>query len=161
MPLTIHSSKVQRAKRYLSGGGVTREDSDDELGLEDHPWEWIYAPSSSIAETADGSREEPGANGEEGKKRKLGAKMGNFQCYVGDCVLLKAEDVNEAWIGLICELLDNEEEGEKSANFMWFSTEREIRNKEKKRMDFLPVSKLARSLSPHFAGAGKGERVWS
>ena len=128
---------------------MTRDDSDDELGLEDHPWQWIYAPTSSVAE-ADTS------------KRIVGARMGNFQCHVGDCVLLKAEDANEAWIGLICELLDNaaeaeeeEEEGEKSANFMWFSTEREIRNQEKKRIDYLPVSCLL-----YFAGLRKDGKMW-
>lgn len=131
MPKKQALTKAARAKRFLSGGGVTRDDSDDELGLEDHPWEWIHEASPTAAR---------------GGKRIIGAKMGNFQCMVGDCVLLKAEDANEAWIGLICELLDSEPEdgGEgqvKSANFMWFSTEREIRNKEKKRMDFLPVSR--------------------
>ena len=103
---------------------MVRDDSDDELGLEDHPWEWIHSPTE----------------GRDGRPPILGARMGNFQCAVGDGVLLKAEDANEAWIGLICEFLEDEEDGEKTANFMWFSTEREIRNKEKKRTDFLPVS---------------------
>ena len=124
MRRTTQSEKAQRAKRYLSGGGVARDDSDDELGLEDHPWKWIYGP-------------ELGANGE---KPITGARMGQFQCNVGDAVLLKAEDANEAWIGLICEFREDEEEDGKVANFMWFSTEREIRNKEKKRIDFLHVS---------------------
>ncbi|KAK0509742.1 hypothetical protein JMJ35_008136 [Cladonia borealis] len=117
-------SKAERAKQYLREGGVAREDSDDELGLEDFPWEWIYSEES----------EQQKQNGPE----IIGARMGNFQCMVGDCVLLKAEGNGEAWIGLICHFEEDEEEEEKMANFMWFSTEREIRNKQKKRTDALP-----------------------
>ncbi|CAD6566190.1 MAG: Origin recognition complex, subunit 1 [Alectoria sarmentosa] len=116
-------SKAERARRYLSVGGVAREDSDDELGLEDLPWEWIY--SKEPAKRADDER------------NIVGASMGDFQCMIGDCVLLKAEGTNEAWIGLICTFEENDD-GEKAANFMWFSTEKEIRNKQKKRTDALP-----------------------
>ena len=62
-------------------------------------------------------------------------------------MLLKAEGNNEAWVGLICDFVPGEaeeEEGEDGdgevqmgANFMWFSTEREIRNRGKKRGDAL------------------------
>jgi origin recognition complex subunit 1 len=114
------STKAERARQYLTEGGVTREDSDDELGLEDHPWEWIYSS-------------EPGSESD-----IIGARMGDFQCMVGDCVFLKAEGNGEAWIGLICHFEEDEEDDEKMANFMWFSTEREIRNKQKKRTDALP-----------------------
>ena len=122
--LRTTKSKAERAKNYLSvGGGVAREDSDDELGLEDHPWEWIY--STNPAKRASDERE------------IVGARMGGFQCMVGDGVLLKAEGTREAWIGLICAFV--EEEDEKAADFMWFSTEREVWNKQKKRTDALPV----------------------
>lgn len=117
------TAKAERARQLLRTGGVAREDSDDELGLEDHPWEWVYAA---------------GDQDDKGDEEIVGARMGNFECKVGDCVLLKAEGAGEAWIGLICDFQDDEE-GEKAANFMWFSTEREIRNKEKKRRDALPV----------------------
>ena len=120
---TSHYSKVERARQYLSGGGVTREDSDDELGLDDHPWEWIYSEDRE---------------GKNGMSEIIGARMGSFQCMVGECVFLKAEGAGEAWIGLICDFQEDEEDG-KAANFMWFSTEREIRNKQKKRTDALPV----------------------
>jgi origin recognition complex subunit 1 len=112
---------------------VTRDDSDDELGLDDLPWEFIY------------DVQEPERNGDaegERKRRKIagkkaiGARMGNFECRIGDCVMLKADGSNEAWVAIICEFLEDEEDGEKAANFMWFSTEKEIRNKEKKRSDF-------------------------
>ncbi|KAL2059671.1 hypothetical protein ABVK25_000964 [Lepraria finkii] len=112
-------TKAERARQYLIEGGVTREDSDDELGLEDYPWEWIYSS-------------EPGSESD-----IIGARMGDFQCMIGDCVLLKAEGNGEAWIGLICHFEEDEEDSEKMANFMWFSTDREIRNKQKKRTDAL------------------------
>ena len=125
-------SKAERAKKYLSvgggGGGVAREDSDDELGLEDHPWEWIYST-------------DPAKKGASNDEREIvGARMGGFQCMVGDSVLLKAEGTREAWIGMICAFVEEEDEGgEKGADFMWFSTEREVWNKQKKRTDALPV----------------------
>lgn len=128
---TTQSAKIERARQYLSGGGVTREDSDDELGLDDHPWQWIY------------SNDRQSMNRE---SRIVGARMGNFQCMIGDCVLLKAEGTGGAWIGLICGFQDDDEEDEKAANFMWFSTEREIRNKQKKRTDSLPVHRSGFSI---------------
>ena len=117
--------RAERARRYLTGGGVIRDDSDDELGLDDHPWQWIYS-------------EQQGS--ENGDAEIIGARMGAFECMIGDCVLLKAEGTHEAWVGLICELQDADEGDDKLANFMWFSTDREIRNKAKKRNDALPVS---------------------
>lgn len=156
-------SKAQRARQCLSGGAVAREDSDDELGLEDHPWEWIYEDDGvdKADGTSAGDDDGQSSNGEgdaaaallarasgPGRRRKLkqapgpkrniiGARMGNFECRVGECVLLKAEGTNEAWVGIIVEF--SEDENEKSANFMWFATDKEIRNKEKKRTDALKV----------------------
>lgn len=123
-PSKRSGTRAKRARQYLREGGVAREDSDDELGLEDHPWRWIYSEEAA----------KNSANGPE----IVGARMGDFRCMVGDCVLLKAEGNGEAWIGLICNFEEDEEEDEKVANFMWFSTEREIRNKQKKRTDALP-----------------------
>ena len=131
MPHATHSpsmsktakAKAQRARQYLSTGGIAREDSDDELGFEDHPWQWIYASK------------------EDRRGEITGARMGDFECRIGDIVLLKAEGNNEAWIGLICNFQEDEDEDgevEMAANFMWFSTDREIRNKQKKRTDALP-----------------------
>ncbi|KAL8736256.1 MAG: hypothetical protein Q9166_000411 [cf. Caloplaca sp. 2 TL-2023] len=116
-------SKAERARQYLRGGGILREDSDDELGLDDHPWEWIYSE-----ETKDDDPE---------SDQIIRARMGDFQCAIGDCCLLKAEGTNEAWVGIICSF-EEDEDGDKGANFMWFSTEKEIRNKQKKRMDAFP-----------------------
>lgn len=160
-------SRVKRARRLLAGAGISRDDSDDELGYEDYPWEWIYEGNdranvpngdakkrpSQHRSTTDGSAAvSPGRemlNGGKGDApitstgqggRIIGAKMGGFQCRLGDCVLLKAEATNEAWVGLICEFEVREEDEEKMANIMWFSTEKEIKNKQKKRTDYMPVS---------------------
>ena len=138
-------ARASRARQYLTTGGITREDSDDELGLEDHPWQWIYSLS-------------PPATPQKKRSKSLeiiGARMGNFECHVGDCVLLKAEGNGEAWVGLICDFVDETEEEDSSdsdddsgygegqgkgmaANFMWFGTEKEIRNEKKRRGDALP-----------------------
>lgn len=114
--------RTDRARRLLSGTGVTREDSDDELGLEDLPWEWIYE-----------------RDGGHGADKIVGARMGTFQCMLGESVLLKAEGSKEAWVGLICDFIEDREDNSKAANFMWFSSEKEIRNKQKKKKDVMPV----------------------
>lgn len=118
-------SKAEKARQYLHGGGILREDSDDELGLEDHPWDWVYSSVTGHDETE--------------LEQISGARMGEFHCAIGDCCLLKAEGTNEAWVGIICAFEEDEDDGEKAANFMWFSTEKEIRNKQKKRTDALSV----------------------
>lgn len=133
-------SNVERARQYLSGG-IARDDSDDELGLEDHPWEWVYAENVP-------DEEEQEQDQRRGKKKRgrvtnaqesqtiIGARMGTFECRLGDCVFLKAEGAtSEAWVGIICNFEEDEEDEQKCANFMWFSTEKEIRNKQKKRTD--------------------------
>ena len=123
-------SKLDKARHYLSGGGVLREDSDDELGLEDHPWEWIYENDSKNT-TQSG-----------GPPTIKGARMGTFECYVGDAVLLKAPASNEAWVAILSAFSEGEMEDdagnvvhEKKATMLWFSSEKEIRSK-KKRTDF-------------------------
>ena len=121
-------SNREKALHYLSGGSVLREDSDDELGLDDHPWEWIHDAKGAI----------------------MGARMGSFEVYAGDIVLLKAPVSNEAWVAILYEFHngqpvgerdDDGDEGEaedpKTATMMWFSSEKEIRNTKKKRSDFL------------------------
>jgi origin recognition complex subunit 1 len=143
-------TKVEKARKYLTSGGVCREDSDDELGLEDHPWEWVYGNekekvcdsvvnktrSTEVSHLALKGRRRRTCSGNVPDKTIIGARMGKFECKVGDSVLLKADGTKEAWVGLICEFMNDDDEG-MVANFMWFSTEKEIRNKEKKRKDFM------------------------
>lgn len=114
---------------------MLREDSDDELGLEDHPWEFIHASNDEPL-----AAKQP-SNGE--TQNIIGARMGDFECYIGDTVLLKAPAGNEAWVAIIYDLSEGEledDDGEmsmqKKATMMWFSSEKEIRGK-KKRTDFL------------------------
>lgn len=116
-------SKAEQARHYLQGGGVLREDSDDELGTEDLPWEWIYGSNKAI----------------------IGARIGTFECHIGDTVLLKAAG-NEAWVAIVQDFAEGEiedDDGEMindmKASFLWFSSEKEIVNKAKKRNDFLEV----------------------
>ncbi|KAH0371026.1 origin of replication binding protein, partial [Aureobasidium melanogenum] len=114
-------SRAEQARQFLQSGGVLREDSDDELGTEDLPWEWLYGPNRTI----------------------IGAQMGDFKCHIGDTVLLKAAG-NEAWVAIIQDFSEGEiedDDGEMindmKASFLWFSSEKEIVNKNKKRQDFL------------------------
>lgn len=111
--------------------GVARDDSDDELGIDDHPWEWIYRQTQPS--------ESPTKRKRSVQHDIVGARMGSFECYVGDCVLLKADGSNEAWVALVTEFRESDEDGDMAANFLWFSTEKEIRNSDRKRSDFLPV----------------------
>ncbi|OAA61157.1 origin recognition complex subunit [Niveomyces insectorum RCEF 264] len=139
MPLLQRSQKPLRRRRTPKiVPGITREDSDDELGDYDHPWEWIYDEERIHKPDSEHDRSQKRKR-READSRIVGARMGNFECRLGDTVLLKAEGSNEAWVGLICEFIDEDgEDGDKAAYFMWFSTEREIRNKKNKRTDFLP-----------------------
>lgn len=117
--------------------GVARDDSDDELGTDDFPWEWIFDAAAEQQFTQERT--------ESVRKRKrdgprgpvIGARMGSFECRIGDCVLLKAEG-NEAWVGIIMEFIAEDDDGDMAANFLWFSTQSEIMNKERKRTDCLP-----------------------
>jgi origin recognition complex subunit 1 len=120
---TTTTRTTRKALDQLAGRGLKREDSDDELGSEDHEWSWIYSNGPDVSSSV-----------------IQGARHGSgFRCMLGDIVLLKAEGERQAWVGIICEFAEDIEEDEKMANFMWFSTEKEIRNKEKKRLDFLHV----------------------
>ncbi|OAA39668.1 Origin recognition complex, subunit 1 [Metarhizium rileyi] len=130
----VRKAHEPAARRRKVLPGISREDSDDELGSDDLPWEWIYNGEDPERANHDAQNDR--------KRRKVtgtkivGARMGTFECRVGDTVLLKADGSNEAWAGIICEFIEDDGEGDKAANFMWFSTEKEIRNKDRKRTDF-------------------------
>ncbi|KAI1079394.1 P-loop containing nucleoside triphosphate hydrolase protein [Whalleya microplaca] len=127
---------VRRRRRPSSATplGVARDDSDDELGMDDHPWEWIYRPTQPSTSTSTSTSKRT----RDVRHDIIGARMGTFECHVGDCLLLKAEGSNEAWVAIVCEFLEEDLDGDKAANFLWFSTEKEIRNSDRKRTDFLP-----------------------
>jgi origin recognition complex subunit 1 len=128
------ATTIEQARQFLAGGAVAREDSDDELGYEDLPWQWIYKHETEPNDATPRKREAAPSLPE---RRIVGARMGAFQCKIGDAVLLKAEG-NLAWVGLVSEFYEDKEDDEKMAKFMWFSSEREIRNNAKKRTDALP-----------------------
>ncbi|KAL1955114.1 hypothetical protein VTO42DRAFT_9015 [Malbranchea cinnamomea] len=129
------------AKQWLTKGGIFHEDSDDELGSEDLPWEWIY-DSNDVSD--DNSHSVPSST----RRRIIGARMGSFECKIGQPVLLKSPEPGKDWAGIICEFLEEAPSEEvnpqqdglvKSANIMWFASPDEfISTRKKKRLDALP-----------------------
>ncbi|KAL4893983.1 putative origin recognition complex subunit Orc1 [Aspergillus ambiguus] len=145
----------QRAQLWMTKGGLVRDDSDDELGDEDHPWVWIYDSNSDeikgesestqrteeVSRSAKRRQSRPNNN----KRRQIiGARMGQFECRLGQVVLLKSPEPGKDWVGIITEFLeedDDEAEGEviKSANIMWFASPDEFMStRNKRRADALP-----------------------
>ncbi|KAI1814623.1 P-loop containing nucleoside triphosphate hydrolase protein [Poronia punctata] len=108
-----------------SASARQQPDDEDDLG---EGWDWVYAPAASQSGRA--RRENTG--------QIIGARSGSLECYVGDCVLLKAEGANYYWVAIIMDFVEADEEGDMAANFLWFSPENEIRNGPRKRSDFLP-----------------------
>ncbi|KAJ5226797.1 Origin recognition complex subunit 1 [Penicillium citrinum] len=141
----------QRAQKWMTKGALVREDSDDELGDEDHPWDWIFDAESELegeAEADNGttpkSRRRRSSRPARKKRTIIGAKMGGFECRLGQVVLLKSPEAGKDWIGIITEFVeedDDENEGEvlKSANIMWFAGPDEfLSTRNKRRTDALP-----------------------
>lgn len=147
----------EKARQWLTKGGLIREDSDDELGYDDLPWEWIYETDAS--EDKENSKPQEPTTEEDchesqtprrrsvrpntKKQRILGARMGSFECRLGHVVLLKSPEAGKDWVGIITEFLEEEDDdGEemiKSANIMWFASPEEfLSTKNKKRADALP-----------------------
>ncbi|CRK31312.1 hypothetical protein BN1708_015926 [Verticillium longisporum] len=125
-------------RQFKEPTGVPRDDSDDELGTDDIPWEWMYEePANSHPEDIASSHKHKVRDAPSAGRKIIGAQLEGFRCLVGECVLLKAEGLKEAWVAIICSFLERED-GEKAAEFMWFSTDKEIITKKKKRNDFLP-----------------------
>lgn len=147
-PLEL-SRPTQRARRAVSSG-IARDDSDDELGVDDLPWEWIYADKQEPSQAQEDVTVRKRKRITEDQPKIIAARMGSFVCSLGDIVFLKAEGSGEAWIAIISDFVEDED-GDKAANFMWFSSEKEIRNKDKKRTDHLWVSSL-RSCNPSVGG---------
>ncbi|EFE37349.1 hypothetical protein TRV_07998 [Trichophyton verrucosum HKI 0517] len=132
-PETKSKRAQEIARQWLTKGGIFHEDSDDELGSEDLPWEWIYEePQPS-----------PTKKGKKSGPKIIGARMGSFECRIGHIVLLKSPEAGKDWAGIIYEFLDDPDpdSGEivKSMNLMWFTSPDEfLSTKNKKRADALP-----------------------
>lgn len=141
----------QRADHWMTKGGLVRDDSDDELGLEDLPWEWIFEkdPDAGKAEVVKeygggSSRRRTSRPGSKQRRRIIGAQMGSFECRLGQVVLLSSPEPGKDWVGIITEFTEEEDEdGEdemvKSANIMWFASPDEFMStRNKRRADALP-----------------------
>lgn len=136
------STALRDARNLLAGGGTS---STHALDLPDvhEEWEWIYddAAESVVAASPSSSRKRKASDAFEIKdeRRIIGARSGSFEVRIGDAIRLKA-DRNETWVALIRDFIEDEEEEEKMASFMWFTSGKEIRNKAKRRNDQLTVS---------------------
>ncbi|KAJ5329478.1 ATPase AAA-type core [Penicillium brevicompactum] len=138
-----------RAQQWMTKGALVRDDSDDELGVEDHPWDWIYDKLEAIQE--EGADDTPKKSGRRRSSRParqqrkiIAARMGQFECKLGDVILLKSPEAGKEWVGIISEFVeeqdeDDEDEVIKSANIMWFASPDEfIGTRNKRRTDALP-----------------------
>lgn len=131
-----------RARQWITRGGLIREDSDDELGVEDHPWEWILE-----AQEEDGSEVYAAAKTDSTAKI-VGARTkttsGYFECRLGDTVLLKSPEAGKDWVGIVSEFIEEEDEDgdiDMNVEIMWMASTEEFatgRNKHKKRPDCMP-----------------------
>ena len=150
MPGRISSrTAAQRARQLLTTskhGGIIRDDSDDEIEDDDIPWEWLYPSPTSNPLSPIPINQQKGQPPAKKQKREvvssldsnpIGAKCGTFECQIGDCLLLKADGQKSAWVGLAVAF--DVREDEKEVLIMWFSAQSEIRNKDRKRKDFLLV----------------------
>lgn len=144
----------KRVHHWMTKGGIVRDDSDDELGEEDFPWEWIFEKNPDSADTTDinsGDTTTPrrssraSRRGSNRRRRIVGARMGSFECRLGQVVLLKSPEPGKDWVGIITEFLEEEDEDNeseepvKSANIMWFASPDEFMStRNKRRTDALP-----------------------
>ncbi|EHY59318.1 Origin recognition complex, subunit 1 [Exophiala dermatitidis] len=138
---------MQRQKRYSTKGGLVRENSDDELGYDDHPWQWIYeseaGPQTKEDEEPPTKKRKANAISQTSKKRTIiGARMGSFVVRIGDPILLKSPEQGKDWVGLICSFSETNEDGddEMCAYIQWFCTPEELAfgKRSKIRPDVLP-----------------------
>ena len=133
-------SSHRLGKNWLTKGGLAREDSDDELGYDDLPWEWIYSDEVSKLQEIDQNVEHAPSRKRKASElsdhpsdRKLkrtivGARMGHFSVRIGDAVLLKSPEAGKDWAGLICGFseVDDEDDEEMCAHIQWFCSPEEL-----------------------------------
>ncbi|KAJ5794096.1 ATPase AAA-type core [Penicillium paradoxum] len=143
-------SARERAQ-WMTKGALVRDDSDDELGVEDLPWNWVYDTNEEISQdnvVDEGSPVKRGrrrsARPARMKRKIIGAQMGQFECKLGDVVLLKSPEAGKDWVGIITQFVEEEDEDEqdeilKSVNIMWFASPDEFMGtRNKRRTDALP-----------------------
>jgi origin recognition complex subunit 1 len=147
---TMHKPRNRQQRKWLTKGGFAREDSDDELGYEDLPWEWIYDNDSSKVQEREGdgdktpSRKRKASTLNDALRKSVivGAKMGDFVVKAGDTVLLKSPEQGKDWAGIICAFsdVDDDDEEEMCAHIQWFCSPEELSGGKsfKPRSDVLP-----------------------
>ncbi|RDL42026.1 p-loop containing nucleoside triphosphate hydrolase [Venustampulla echinocandica] len=119
-------------------------DSDKSDADDDEPWEWIYSGGAELEKEK--APETPCRRQQvrDAVKCQRGSKIGvrrradGLECRIGDSVLLNAPGSKVPWVGMLISFVGRDEDGDECAEFMWFSDEKEIYNKQKKRTDFLP-----------------------
>ncbi len=135
---------MSRQKKFSTKGGLHRDDSDDELGYEDHPWQWVYDVSATTGQSQTPSKKRKAGEmlSSDKKGSIIGARMGSFVVKVGDSVLLKSPEQGKDWVGLICAFAETDEDGDEDmcAHIQWFCTPDELAfgKRSKTQPDVLP-----------------------
>ena len=132
----VKKSGGRQKRKWLTKGGFTREDSDDELGYEDLPWEWVYSnhftksqeDEQEVEKTPSRKRKASAMSNSSRRMVIVGAKMGNFSVKIGDTVLLKSPEQGKDWAGIICAFsdVDDDEEEEMCVHLQWFCSPDEL-----------------------------------
>ncbi|KKF92345.1 Origin recognition complex subunit 1 [Ceratocystis platani] len=131
-PTVAESVSSEDSRNYASVNGVVIDSekgpantSDED---EDLDWDWVYDSQDKDGRTYGRARP---AN------QITGARLGQFECRLGDIVLLRADGLSDTWVAIISDFtLDDN--GEKAAIFVWFTGGKEIRNNERKIQDYYP-----------------------
>ena len=132
----VKRSGSKQRLRWLTKGGFAREDSDDELGYDDLPWEWVHSDDSNKAQGDEqdvdktpSRKRKASASGDASRKSVIvGARMGDFSVRIGDAVLLKSPEQGKDWAGIICAFsdVDDDDEEEMCAHIQWFCSPDEL-----------------------------------
>jgi hypothetical protein len=151
--------KANVAKRGLTGRRPLIEDSDeDELSQPD--WEFVFeeedgendkeaADEDAFSKARRRTSRQVAKGSTNFNKKIITARKGQFECTVGDCVMvLHGEDSYEAWSGIIksFELDKFHPDGEPMrATIKWFANPSEV-HVSKRRNDVLEVSQKFKEL---------------
>lgn len=98
------------------------------MGDDDDVWEWIYqgGAEDEEEEEADSGEEQEGTTPRKRKrkavraagKKIVGARRGEFECKIGDTVLVTNENGTD-WVAIIYQFFEDENnDGDKSAYMM-------------------------------------------
>ncbi|EGR50790.1 uncharacterized protein TRIREDRAFT_104683 [Trichoderma reesei QM6a] len=132
----LDTPSTRGRKRAFSTAALDEASDDGGSAESEHlEWEWIYSSDQSEHGEDDGAGDRKRRK-VAGNSKIVGARYGDFECRVGDTVMLKADGSNGTWVAIICDFRDDDAVDGMAANFMWFSTEKEIPNKDKKRKDY-------------------------